>query len=80
MYLEIVTPEKTAYSGDVKLVRLPGSKGSFEILKNHAPIISTLSEGQIKIATFNGEEKFFDVKQGVVEVRENNVVVLVENV
>jgi len=42
MILEIITPDKVVYSGQVKLVRLPGSQGSFEILNHHAPIISTL--------------------------------------
>ena len=49
MYLEIITPDKKVFEGEVKLIQLPGSKGGFEILKNHAPIISTLEKGSIKI-------------------------------
>lgn len=79
MYLEIVTPEKKLFAGDIQLIRLPGSKGSFEILKNHAPIISTLESGQIKVVEENGAERFFDVRRGVVECVDNNVIVLVDS-
>ena len=47
MFLEIITPDKNIFEGEVKLVQVPGSKGTFEILKNHAPIISTLEKGKI---------------------------------
>lgn len=79
MYLEIVTPEKKLFAGDIQLIRLPGSKGSFEILKNHAPVISTLESGQIKVVEENGAERFFDVRRGVVECVDNNVIVLVDS-
>ncbi|MFA8433841.1 MAG: ATP synthase F1 subunit epsilon [Marinifilaceae bacterium] len=79
MRLEIVTPEKNVFSGEVDLVQLPGSKGSFEILKNHAPIISTLDEGQIKALKADGEEVFFPVKGGVVEFKKNVITVLADN-
>ena len=80
MYLEIITPEKKVYEGEVELVRFPGSDGSFAILKNHAPIISTLQMGEIKIVSTNGEEKFLPVSGGVVEVKENHIIVLAESV
>ncbi|MCK5820772.1 MAG: ATP synthase F1 subunit epsilon [Bacteroidales bacterium] len=79
MYLEIVTPEKKLFAGDIKLIRLPGSKGSFEILDQHAPIISTLEKGQIKVIDENGSELFFEVKRGVAECVDNNVIVLVDS-
>lgn len=79
MYLEIVTPEKKLFAGDIKLIRLPGSKGSFEILNNHAPIISTLEKGPIKIVKEDGSEQEFDVNSGVVECVDNNVIVLVDS-
>ncbi|MEA1877755.1 MAG: ATP synthase F1 subunit epsilon [Bacteroidota bacterium] len=79
MYLEIVTPEKQLFAGDIKLIRLPGSKGSFEILNLHAPIISTLEKGQIKVVEENGTEQFFGVNRGVVECVDNNVIVLVDS-
>ena len=49
MFLEIVSPEKTLFTGDVSSVQLPGSEGSFQILNNHAPIVSTLKKGEIKL-------------------------------
>lgn len=79
MYLEIVTPEKKIFAGEVKLIRLPGSKGSFEILENHAALISTLEEGPVKIIDKDGKIHNYDISRGVVECLENNVVVLVES-
>ena len=78
MLLEIVTPEKKIFSGEVDLIQLPGIVGSFEILKNHAPIISTLDRGLIKIKTREGKVEFFEVDGGVVECKKNNVTVLAD--
>jgi F-type H+-transporting ATPase subunit epsilon len=77
MELEILTPEKKLYTGRIKLVKLPGTKGSFEVLKNHAPIISTLEKGQIKIIEENNEVQFFEIAHGVVEAYNNKIVILV---
>ncbi len=79
MHLEIVTPEKSLYSGEVTLVQLPGKNGSFEILKNHAPIVSTLEKGVIKILPVEGKEIFFEVSGGVVECKKNVISVLAES-
>lgn len=79
MYLEIITPDKKVFEGEVNLVQLPGSKGSFTILKNHAPIISTLDKGTIKVLDDSGKEHLFNVTGGVVENLANKVVVLVES-
>ena len=79
MFLEIITPDKKVFEGEVKLVQLPGSKGTFEILKNHAPIISTLEKGTIKVVEENGKEKFFEVDGGVIENKANKIIVLVES-
>jgi len=78
MYLEIVTPEEKLFTGEVKLVQLPGSKGSFEMLRNHAPIISTLESGSIKLITLEGKELFFEIKGGVIEGSNNKIIVLAE--
>lgn len=78
MYLEIVTPDKTLFSGEVNLIQLPGSSGSFEILRNHAPLVSTLGLGKLKYVDNSGKTGFFDINGGVVEVVDNNVVVLSE--
>ena len=78
MLLEIIAPENKLYSGEVDLVQVPGSKGSFEILKNHAPIISTLDEGRIKIIDAKGSTSFFEIGGGVIEAKNNKIIVLAE--
>jgi len=78
MYLEIITPDKKLYSGDVKLIHFPGSQGEFEVMDKHAPIISTLRKGQLWIKPQEGLKQTFDVMGGVVEVLQNKVIVLAE--
>jgi len=80
MFLEIITPDKKIYEGEVKRVRLPGSKGLFEILNNHAPIISTLEKGAIRIIEENGRRSTFEVNGGIVENKSNRIIVLLESV
>lgn len=79
MHLEIITPDKKLFDGEVTLVQLPGSKGSFTILKNHAPIISTLDSGFIKVQDASGKEHAFKTNGGVVENLSNKIVILVES-
>lgn len=79
MYLEIITPDKRIFEGEVTLVQLPGSKGSFTMLKNHAPIISTLDMGIINVQDILGKEHTFNITGGVVENLANKVIVLVES-
>ena len=76
MHLEIITPLKKLYSDEVNLVKLPGTKGSFEILKNHAPIVSSLESGTIKIIDKKKQNVFYSISGGVVECKSNNIVVL----
>ena len=78
MQLEIITPEKKIYTGEIKLVQVPGSKGSFEILNNHAPIISTLEKGDIKIIDLQDRIVYFDISGGVIEVNHNKIIILAE--
>jgi len=78
MLLEIIAPDKNLYSGEVDLIQVPGSKGSFEILRNHAPIISTLDKGQIRIVDQKGTTRFFEVDGGVIEAKNNKIIVLAE--
>lgn len=77
MHLEIITPDTTIFIGEVELIQLPGIDGSFEILNNHAPFISALKEGKVKIKN-NGKEDFFPIGGGVIEVANNKVLVLAE--
>lgn len=79
MQVEIITPDKEIYKGDAYLVQLPGIDGSFEILNNHAPLISALKAGSIKVRKTRGEkDEFFNVKGGVIEVLNNKVLILAE--
>ena len=78
MHVEIITPDKTIFDGEVKLIQVPGSKGAFEMLENHAPIISTLEKGRIKVRDMSGNDIFFEIDGGVVENKENRVIVLIE--
>jgi len=78
MQLEIITPEKKIYSGKITSVQLPGSKGSFAILNHHAPIISTLEKGRIKVVEPDGSTLYFDIEGGVVENKNNKIIVLTE--
>jgi len=80
MQLEILTPIKNIFSGEAKLVKVPGSKGAFEILKNHAAIISTLAKGELKVETESGETLRYQISGGTVEVRNNHIVVLAESI
>ncbi len=77
MHLDILTPDKKLFSGEVTSVLVPGAAGQFQVLNNHAPIISTLIKGTVKIKSAEGE-KTFDVNSGVIEVLKNKIVVLVE--
>ena len=78
MLVDIITPDKGLFSGDILSIELPGSDGSFEILNNHAPIIATLSGGKITIALENGKKQSFEVNGGVVETQNNKIIVLVD--
>ena len=80
MNLEILTPQQKVFLGEVKLVKVPGSKGSFEVLKNHAAIISTLMEGEVKVETESGEILRYKTGGGVIEVKNNRLVILVESI
>lgn len=79
MTLEVISPSKKIFSGKVKLVQVPGKKGAFEILNNHAPIISTLSSGKVKIVTPDDEKSYIEIPGGVVEVANNNIIILVNS-
>lgn len=79
MNLEILTPEKKLFSGEVYGVQMPGISGSFEVLEKHAPLVSALKTGQIKVLKDKQNHfSFFDIQGGFVEVLNNKVTVLVE--
>ncbi len=93
MYLEIVSPEATLFSGDVTSVIVPGINGEFQMLANHAPIVSLLQEGLVKIqgnaiviaeayqskfSTASNGAKTLAISSGTVEMKDNKVVVLAD--
>ena len=78
MLLDILTPEKLLYEGEIKSVKLPGTNGEFEILNNHAPIISTLSKGEICVTNTNNDKEKFNINGGVVEMQNNKIIVLAD--
>ena len=75
MDLQIITPDKTLYDGKADMVVVPGTDGLIGILNDHAPLVSALSNGSVKVK-LDDEEKLFEVDGGVVEVLNNNVVIL----
>ncbi|MDA9843372.1 F0F1 ATP synthase subunit epsilon [Flavobacteriaceae bacterium] len=91
MQLEIVSPEAQLFSGEVVSLTVPGASGSFQILNNHAPIVSTLVEGRVKIqgkviinennrSKFiqEGEFTFLDIQSGAIELSDNKVILLTD--
>jgi len=80
MTLEILTPDKKVFEGEVTAVTVPGTMGSFQILKDHAPIISTLEDGPVIIKSKTTDEETFIIKGGVVEVLKNKIIDLAEGV
>ena len=79
MYLEIITAEKKIFEGDVSMATFPGSDGSFQVLNNHAPLISLLGEGVVEYKT-NDQRQRVRITGGVVEVLKNKVVVLADGI
>ncbi len=78
MTLEILTPEKKIFSGDVYGVQLPGIDGMFEVLEKHAPLISALKAGKLKILKDKSATSNYEIQSGFVEVLNNVTSVLVE--
>jgi ATP synthase, F1 epsilon subunit (delta in mitochondria) len=80
MKIEIITPDKKVFEGDIKSIRVPGKKGSFQVLKDHAPIISTLENGPVIMVNQQGIETRYEINGGVIEVKANTIILLAETV
>jgi len=80
MRIEIVTPDTKIFEGEIKSVRVPGKKGSFQVLKDHAPIVSTLESGQVIIVDMDGKESVIGISGGVIEVKANKIILLADSV
>ncbi len=78
MTLEILTPERKLYSGDVYGVQLPGIDGLFEVLDKHAPLVSALKKGNLKVIVDKSNTTNYTIQSGFVEVLNNKATVLVE--
>ena len=78
MKLEILTPEKKLFEGEVKSVQVPGKSGRFEMLNNHMPIVSSLNKGSIKITDSNNKTQEIKINSGVIEMKNNSIIILAE--
>ena len=76
--LKIISPEKRIFDGEVNRVTVPGTLGEFEILVNHAPIISSLESGKVSYEIATGELKQLEIESGFVEVQKNVISLCVE--
>ncbi|MFA8341638.1 MAG: ATP synthase F1 subunit epsilon [Rhodothermaceae bacterium] len=79
LFLEVITPAKAAFSGKVKSVSFPGLAGGFQVLYNHAPLMSSIETGLVKVTDENGSENVFCTSGGTVQVAENKILVLAES-
>ena len=80
MKIEIITPDKKIFEGEIISVRVPGKKGSFQVLKDHAPIISTLENGSVRMIDLENNEIVYEISGGVIEVKANKIIVLADSV
>ena len=78
LILRIVSPEKIAFVGEVDNVVIPGASGEFEILPNHAPLISSLEPGKVRYSLADGSRSEIEILGGFAEVQNNNVSLCVE--
>lgn len=78
MKLNVISPDRSLYEGEIEKVQLPGKDGRFGILKGHAPLIAALQAGKVELTNGQGQEESFEIKGGVVEVKKDLVMVLAE--
>ena len=80
MHLEIMTPEKKVFEGNVSIATFPGSDGSFQVMDNHAPLISLLKEGPVEYKSKDAGNQTLMITGGVVEVLKNKVILLADGI
>ena len=78
MNVQIITPDKELFAGEASLAQFPGLDGSFEILNNHAPMVAALRAGKVKLRLDDDKEEFIEIRGGLVEVLDNQLLVLAE--
>lgn len=80
MNISVLTPDKEVFSGEITSVKVPGTQGQFQVLKNHAPIVSSLGAGDVTLVKASGEKMTFAIKGGFIEVLNNEVSLLLTGV
>ncbi len=80
MKLKLLTPQKTAFEGKVESVTVPGTSGQFTVWKDHAPLISTLINGEVSFKAADGVEHKFKIDHGLAEVKDNEISIYVEKI
>jgi F-type H+-transporting ATPase subunit epsilon len=80
IFIEIITPSKSAFKGQIKSLTVPGSMGNFQVLFNHAPLLSTFEIGKISVVDLNNHKIEYATSGGTVEVKANKILVLAESV
>ncbi len=80
MHISILTPDKEIFTGEINAVKVPGTDGQFQILKNHAPIISSLQKGEVVVQKADGTKLNFTIEKGFIENLNNSVSLLVQGV
>lgn len=78
MHISVLTPDRNVFDGDARSVKVPGSSGEFEVLDNHAPIVSALDAGKVQIRLDKGQMLEFRIEKGFIEVLNNTVSLLVQ--
>ena len=78
MRVEIITPDQSLLEGDASAVTVPGIDGSLGILNNHAPLITALKKGAVKVTSDDGQENLFEIRGGVAEILNNKLIILAE--
>jgi F-type H+-transporting ATPase subunit epsilon len=78
--LDIVTPSKSVFKGEIKSIIVPGTLGSFQVLKNHAPIVSTFEIGLVKVELQDSQINYYATAGGTIEVLDNEIIVLADSI
>lgn len=79
LFLEIISPSRQVFSGEIKSITVPGTKGRFQVLKNHAPLISTFELGMIRV-DLKDKSKHYSTAGGTIEVLDNKILVLADSI
>ena len=80
MNITVLSPDAQIFEGEITSVKVPGISGEFEVLRNHAPIVSALDKGRVRIIKSGGEDLKFTIEKGFIEVLNNEVSLLVQGV